>query len=201
MSEWFNDLAPVEWFSEQFVDPSAWSIFRLMMLAWVFAAAVLIVLDRINTMLLGRSRPLAQEPPVRARMWRWRNATPPENYSAFPAGTMVPATVPVIASPVPLERPALPSQVDEDEQEEQPENSVLLPDPAMPMDDDDFWRLFANDEAPVFGYENGVRVSNGNPPERYNPITGRVEALLRSEAAGTLSWSWLPDDPNVIGPE
>jgi len=194
MSEWFNELGPVEWFSEQFVDPTAWSVFRLMMLSWVVAAVVLIALDRVSTMLLGRSRPLAQEPPVRARTWRWGRATPPSNYSAFPAGTMAPSTVPTIGSAIKLSRPEL------DEDDAGP-GALPFPDAALPLDDNDFWRLFTDDSAPIFGYENGLRLADGNPPERYNPITGRVEPLKRNEVAGTLSWSWLPDDPTVIGPE
>lgn len=197
MSEWFNDLAPVEWFRDQFVDPSAWSMFRLMMLSWVVAALVFIALDRLNAMLLGRSRPLAQEPPHRARAWRWGRQAPPPNYSPLPAGTMVPSTVPVVAAPVPLERPVLAL----DTGEEAVVAAPALPNPALPLEDDAFWRLFADDDAPVFGYENGLRVGDGKPPERYNPVTGKIETLRRNTAAGTLSWSWLPDDPHVIGPE
>lgn len=198
MSDWFNDLSAVEWFRDQFVDPSAWSIFRLMLLSWVFAAVVFIGLDRLGSVLLGRSRPLAQEPPSRAREWRWGRQTPPENFSTHPAGTMVKSTIPVVMAPVSVERPQLSLESGLVESEEA---HTSLPDPSMPLDDEAFWRLFADDDAPVFGYENGVRLNKGAAPERYNPITGRVEQLLRSEAAGTLSWSWLPDDPNVIGPE
>jgi hypothetical protein len=194
MSDWFNDLGAVEWFRDQF-DPdtvTAWSIFRLMLLSWVFAAVAFIGLDRLSTALLGRSQPLAQEPPVRARTWRWGRKTPPRNYSLMPPGTTVESEVPFIAAPFPLERPlAL----------EAGEMRVRLPDPALPLGDDDFWRLFADDTAPVFGFENGTRLGKGAAPERYNPITGRVESLERNERAGTLSWAWAPDDPHVVGPE
>ncbi len=198
MSEWFNSFGPVEWFGEQFQDPSARSVFRLMLLSWVFAAVVFIGLDRVGAVLLGRSRPLAQEPPVRARAWRWGRRTPPANYSLLPPGSTVESTVPVVAAPTPLARPQLlelePGEISDPAK-------PTLPDPSMPLDDDAFWRLFADDDAPVFGYENGLRLGNGQAPERYNPITGRVEKLRRNESAGTLSWSWLPDDPHVIGPE
>lgn len=196
MSDWFNDLGPVQWFGEQFEDPTAWSIFRLMLLSWVFAAAAFIGLDRVGTVLLGRSRPLAQEPPVRARTWRWGRRTPPANFSLLPPGSTIESTVPVVAAPVALARPQM-LELGAGTTATQP----ILPDPGLPLDDDAFWRLFADDDAPVFGYENGLRLGNGQAPERYNPITGRVEKLRRSEAAGTLSWSWLPDDPHVIGPE
>lgn len=196
MSDWFNEFGPVEWFRDQFVDPSAASVFRLMLISWVVAAVVFIALDRMSSLLLGRSRPLAQEPPVRARAWRWGRHAPPENYSLLPAGSTVEATVPAIAAPVPLARPQLALETGEIAP-----GPPRLPDPGSPLDDDSFWRLFADDDSPVFGYENGLRLSNGQQPERYNPITGRVETLRRNELAGTLSWSWLPDDPHVIGPE
>lgn len=194
--DWFNDFGPVEWFNEQFVDPDAWSIFRLMLLSWAVAGAAFIGLDRISTVLLGRSRPLAQEPPIRARTWRWGRQTPPRNYSLMPAGTTVQSTVPLVEAPVPLERPlaALLSGAPSATQ-------IRLPDPSLPMDDDAFWRLFADDTAPVFGFENGTRLGKGEAPERYNPITGRVESLERDQEAGTLLWAWQPDDPYVVGPE
>lgn len=196
MSDWFNEFGPVEWFRDQFVDPSAASVFRLMLISWVVAAVVFIVLDRMGSLLLGRSRPLAQEPPLRARTWRWGRHEPPTNYSLLPPGSTVASTVPAIAAPIRLERPQLAL-----EQGEIAPVAPRFPDPASPLDDDAFWRLFADDDAPVFGYENGLRLGNGQQPERYNPVTGRVETLRRNETAGTLSWSWLPDDPHVIGPE
>ncbi len=198
MSEWFNDLGPVEWFGEQFEDPTAWSIFRLMLLSWVFAGFAFIGLDRVGAVLLGRSRPVAQEPPVRARAWRWGRHTPPENYSLLPPGSTVASTVPVVAAPVALSRPQLLELGPGDSAGPQ---QPILPDPSLPLDDAAFWQLFADDDAPVFGYENGLRLGNGQPPERYNPITGRVENLQRNKSAGTLTWAWLPDDPHVIGPE
>ena len=69
------------------------------------------------------------------------------------------------------------------------------------MDDASFWRLFAEDAAPIFGFENGIRLDKGDAPERYNPITGRVEALERDELAGTLLWAWQAEDPHVVGPD
>ena len=194
--DWFNDLGPVEWFREQFVDPTAWSIFRLMLLSWAVAGAAFIGLDRVSTALLGRSRPLAQEPPVRARAWRWGRRTPPANYSLLPAGTTVPSTVPLVVAPVPLQRPiaALGTGADTS-------RYIQLPDPSLPMDDVTFWRLFAEDSAPLFGFENGIRLDKGEAPERYNPITGRVEALERDESAGTLLWAWQAEDPHVVGPD
>ena len=106
MSEAFNSFGPVEWFSEQFADPSAASMFRLVLIAWAVLALVSIVLDRFGSLLLGRSRPLAQHPPERARAWRWGQRTPPENYSLLPPGI---AGVPRLEPEVPIERPlALP---------------------------------------------------------------------------------------------
>jgi len=201
MSDWFNDLSLVEWFGDQFVDPSAWSIFRLMMLSWALAAVVFIGLDRLGSMLLGRSRPLAQGPPERARAWRWGRHAPPTNYSLLPPGSTVESTVPMLAAPVALDRPMLELGAGEGDSGGDTTAVRTLPDPALPLDDDAFWRLFADDDAPVFGYENGLRLGNGQPPERYNPITGRVEVLKRYEDAGSMSWTWLPDDPHVIGPE
>lgn len=194
--DWFNDLGAVEWFRDQFVDPSAWSVFRLMLLSWALSGAVFIGLDRVSTALLGRSRPLAQQPPIRARAWRWGRRTPPQNYSLMPAGTTVESTVPLVAAPVPLKRPMI-------ELGPGPDGStyIQLPDPSLPMTDTEFWRLFAEGVAPIFGFENGIRLDKGQAPERYNPITGRVEALERDTSAGTILWAWQADDPHVVGPD
>ena len=194
MSDWFTSLGPVVWFGEQFTDASAWSVFRLMLLSWVFAAAAFIGLDRLGAMLLGRSRPLAHEPPERARSWRWGTGAPPPNYSLLPPGTMVESTVPVITTAAAVDRPLALMAGDTTP-------IVRLPDPALPLDDEAFWRLFADDEAPIFGFENGTRLSKGEAPERYNPVTGYLESLQRDQHGGTLHWEWQPDDPIIVGPE
>jgi hypothetical protein len=189
MSEAFNSFGPVEWFSEQFADPSAASMFRLVLVVWAVLALVSIVLDRLGSLLLGRSRPLAQHPPERARAWRWGQLTPPENYSLLPPGI---AGIPRLEPEVPLERPlALPPG---DEQ-----LILQIPDESIALDDDAFWRLFADDSAPIFGFENGARIARGSAPERYNPITGRVEQLVRNADGSTLSWSWGVDGSLTIG--
>ena len=194
--DWFNDLGPVEWFRQQFVDPSAWSIFRLMLLSWAVAGATFIGLDRLSSLLLGRSRPLAQEPPALARTWRWGRQAPPETYSLLPAGTTVQATVPTIAAPVLLERP-----LGELTAGGPVTPRVQIHDPSLPMDDPTFWRLFSKDTAPVFGFENETRLGKGDSPERYNPVTGRVESLERIEAEGILLWPWQSEDPHIVGPD
>jgi hypothetical protein len=196
VSEWFQSLGPVEWFGEQF-DPeqvTAASLFRMMLLSWVVAAIAFIVLDRLGSMLLGRSRPLAQIPPDRARAWRWGRREPPENFSLAPPGTTIESTVPYISAPMPLDRPLalMPGPVP---------SELQLPDPALALEDPEFWRLFAEDTAPVFGFENSTRLGKGEAPERYNPVTGRVEALSRDADAGTLDWQWAPSKITIVGDE
>ena len=191
MSETFNSFGPVEWFSDQFADPSAASMFRLVLVVWAVLALVSIILDRFGSMLLGRSRPLAQHPPERARAWRWRRHTPPDNYSLLPPGI---AGVPQLEPEVSFERPlALPAG--EEQQISQ------MPDVSIELDDEAFWRLFADDAAPMFGFENGTRLGKGSAPERYNPVTGRVEQLVRNADGSTLSWSWGADGSLTIGGE
>lgn len=187
MSEAFNSFGPVEWFSEQFTDPSAASMFRLVLIVWAVLALVSIVLDRLGSLLLGRSRPLAQHPPERARAWRWGQRTPPENYSLLPPGI---AGVPRLEPEVPIERPlALPTG--------QPTSQIT--DESIALDDDAFWRFLADDPVPIFGFENGARIAKGSPPERFNPITGRVEQLIRNADDSTLSWPWSADGSLTIG--
>ncbi len=192
--EWFIGLRPVEWFLDLFqgcpegaVDcegMSATELFRWVMLSWVAAAIVFIALDRFGASLLGRSRPVAQEPPERARTWRWKRAAPPATYSLLPAGTTVtsPARI-VLVSTDPVERPALPAAT--------PDLPVTeIPDPSIALEDDAFWRLFAEEEAPIFGLENVGRLAGGGAPERYNPVTGRVESIDRDVEQNLLTWPW-----------
>lgn len=194
MSDWLDSFGPIEWFRDQFIDGqvTAWSMFRLVLLSWALAAVVFILLDRANAALLGRSRPLAQVPPERARTWRWGRRIPPTTYSMLPPGTTVESTKPVLVPTTSLERP-LALMAGEQSQ------ALDLPDPAADLEDTAFWRLFAENEAPVLGYENGVRLGHGEAPERYNPVTGRVEALERDATAGTLAWTWKPDGSVSIG--
>lgn len=190
MSEAFNNFGPVEWFREQF-DPetvSAESMFRLVVLSWLVAALVLIATDRLGSTLLGRSRPLAQHPPTRARLWRWGRQTPPTNFSLLPPGV---ATVPAIPSQSHVSRPlALPiAEITFEEP---------IPEATGELDDSAFWRLFAEDESPLFGFENATRLTNGNAPERYNPVIGRVESLARSREESTVAWPMNESSSLVI---
>ena len=118
MNEWFQSLGPVQWFRDQFAECpegavncdsiTAPDMFQLVLVAWAVAAVALIALDRLGSGLFGRSRPLAQEPPAKARTWRWGRQTPPENYSLLPPGTAVQrsAPTPVLEMEV-VDRPAL----------------------------------------------------------------------------------------------
>lgn len=190
MSEAFDSFGPVEWFRDQFVDASAASIFRLVLISWLVAVLVLIALDRAGSVLLGRSRPLAQHPPERARLWRWGRQTPPPNYSLLPPGVSAPPRVEAI---IDVHRPlALPAG-------QEPQS--FLSDPTVDLDDSAFWRLFAEDVAPVFGFENGTRLGKGEPPERYNPVIGRVEALIRDSEGATVSWPVSAETSLIIGGE
>ena len=74
-----------------------------------------------------------------------------------------------------------------------------MPDATSELDDTAFWRLFAEDESPLFGFENATRLTNGTPPERYNPVTGRVESLLRSREEATVLWPTDATSSLVIG--
>lgn len=199
MSDAFNEFGPVEWFREQFVDASAASLFRLVILSWLVAALVWIAADRLGSVLLGRSRPLAQEPPVRARAWRWGRRTPPPNYSLLPPGV---AAVPVVASAVVVERPTT-SPLAELPLASQPIGEVSfddpIPDPSIALDDPEFWKLFADQESPLFGFENATKLSHGEAPERYNPVIGRVEQLARDREQSTISWPHEADSTLLIG--
>ena len=190
MSEAFDSFGPVEWFRDQFVDASAASMFRLVLLSWLVTAFVLIVLDRAGSVLLGRSRPLAQHPPERARAWRWGRQTPPQNYSLLPPGV---SDAPRVEAIVDVHRPqALPAAR---------EQETSIPDPTLDLDDSAFWASFAEDIAPIFGFENGTRLGKGEPPERYNPITGRVEALIRDVDDARIAWPGSAENALIIGGE
>lgn len=204
MSEWFLSLGPVEWFRDQFAEcPEAASncesitaaeMFQFVLLAWLVAAAVFIALDRLGSGLWGRSRPLAQEPPARARTWRWGRTTPPDNYSLLPPGTTVqPNEAPVVQMEV-VKRPALTSG--------NPEQATgVLSTLAMPaghIADAAAWKRLAVESAPIFGLENHHRLTQGLAPERYNPINGRVETLERGED-GAIEWPWYPKSVQVVG--
>lgn len=197
MSEAFNDFGPVEWFRNQFVDASAASLFRLVLVSWLVLAIVLIATDRLGTLLLGRSRPLAQQPPVRARAWRWGSRTPPENYSLLPPGVL---DVPRVETARVVNRPlALPAAF----------STADLADSALStegdswdlLDDVDFWQLHASDDRPLFGFENASRLRKGGPPERYNPVTGRAEALVRDGEDRSISWPPITRSVFVLGSE
>lgn len=216
MTEWFLSLGPVEWFREQFADCpegadsceplTASDLFGLVLVSWAALAVILIVLDRLRAAVDGRSRPLAQVPPQRARTWRWGRKTPPTDYSLLPAGTVVSRPQPPRIVVTPTTRPlALPSgQVPQDTPPQR-----IGPDPSIELDDEDFWRLFTGDDASLFGSENESRLRDGLAPERYNPISGRVEPLLRDQVEAALIWPWptadkivvvVPDEP-VVGEE
>ncbi len=190
MSEWFNTFGPVEWFGAQFEDPTAASIFRLVLISWGVAAAAFIGLDRLGAVLLGRSRPLVQAPPERARAWRWGRKEIPSNYSMLPAGTTV-ETLPSLTAGPALSRP---SPVAAGMLAE----TIRVPDPAGPLDDADFWRLFDEESAPLFGFENGLRLREGKAPERFNPVTREVESLERYREDGILLWNWSPTSTTIV---
>ena len=192
MNEWFQALGPVEWFTSQFEDPTAASLFRLVLISWAVAAVAYVGLDRLGSVLLGRSRPLAQTPPERARAWRWGRSVPPENYSLLPPGTTVQAT-PIVSmgEGANLDRPTAVAAG-------MLAHTIRVPDPAGPLEDADFWQLFDEESAPLFGYENGLRLRDGEAPERYNPITRHVESLERHREEGILLWSWSPSTTTIV---
>jgi len=206
MMEFFDSLPPVRWFREQFINCpelatdceglTASDLFRFVILAWVFAAVVFIAMDRLGASILGRSRPLAQEPPERARTWRWRRRTPPPpNYSLLPAGTVVQSAPPqpvamVEQAPRPIDLTPVEGKPDEIELEV----ASRLPDPGIDVDDNDYWRLVGTEPAPFFGLENAARLSDGDAPERFNPVLGRVETLSRAPDDNTLWWPEMADD-------
>ncbi len=190
MSDWFNSLDPVIWFTEQFEDPTAASLFRMVLISWAVAAVAYIGLDRLGSVLLGRSRPLTQAPPSRARAWRWGRSQPPANYSLLPPGTVV-QTAPVVSTGATLDRPSAVAAG-------MLAHTIRVPDPAGPLDDDAFWQLFDEQSAPLFGYENGLRLRDGFAPQRYNPVTRRVESLERRRDEGILLWGWSPGTTTIV---
>ena len=205
MSEWFFSLGPVEWFREQFAQCpegatncdsiTAAEMFQFVFLAWLVAAAVFIALDRLGSGLLGRSRPLAQAPPTKARTWRWGRKTPPENYSLLPPGTTVQRGEPPALQVETIDRPALTTG----DADQEPTSSLsALQLPAGELEDPEVWKSLALASAPIFGLENHDRLANGQAPERYNPISGLVESLERNED-GTLKWPWSPKSTHVVG--
>ena len=221
MSEWFLSLPPVEWFREQFQECpegaidcdsiTAQEMFQFVLLAWLVAAAVLIVLDRVGAGALGRSRPLAQVPPERARLWRWGRKTAPANYSLLPPGSTVAVAAPPQIAIEPVPRPQLstaetidlsesPNTTIDLENLPQPVPAYVSPIAANPdLPDEAFWQTLASASAPIFGLENDALLREGTAPERYNPITGRVESLLRDSEAEELLWPWLPSSTTIVG--
>jgi len=67
------------------------------------------------------------------------------------------------------------------------------------MPDREFWKTLASEPAPLFGSENDDRLARGTAPERYNPISGRVESLLRDSTEAALLWPWTPGSATVVG--
>ena len=191
MSEWFNDLGLVQWFTDQFTDTDAASLFRLVLISWGVAAAAYIGLDRLGSVLLGRSRPLAQTPPTRARAWRWGRSEPPANYSLLPPGVTATAPRPALSTGAALDRPTAVAAG-------MLATTIAVPDPAGPLDDAEFWQMFDEESAPLFGYENGLRLRNGEAPERYNPVTRSAEPLQRHRDEGVLLWGWSPGATTVV---
>lgn len=179
MREDIEDLGPVQWIRDLFENATAESMYRWMLVAWVVAVAAFVALDRVSSMLLGRSRPTTQRPPELARKWRWRKQLPPATYSMLPSGTL--------ATPRPLALPAsIPlSTRNGDSAERLPELPMLT---RASVPESDYWEDLASVSAPLFGYENNPRLELGRPPERYNPIRGRVEALRRDTDSGAVSW-------------
>ncbi len=189
MTEFFQTFEPVEWFTSQFQDPTAASLFRLVLISWAAAAVAYIGLDRMGAVLLGRSRPVAQVPPVRARGWRWGRSVPPANYSMLPPGTI--QTTPNVAMGANLDRPTAVAAG-------MLAQTIRVPDPAGPLDDEEFWQLFDEESAPLFGFENGMRLRLGEAPQRYNPVTREVESLERHREQGVLLWGWSPSVTTVV---
>lgn len=192
MSETIDELPPIEWLRDLFEDASAASMYRWMMVAWIVAVGGLIALDRVGWSLQGRSKPRSQTPPLRARLWRWRRADPPPLFTPLPSRTVVfEGSSPRVPPSIPLARSApieeaelvLPEFVDADDAEAEP---LMLA--AGPIPNDRYWRLVADPDEPVFGLENNVRLELGKPPERYNPITDRIETMDRDAGTGIARW-------------
>ncbi len=197
MTDDIADFGPVSWMGDLFENATAESMYRWVILAWVVAVVAFVALDRLGSGLLGRSRPLVQPPPVRARAWRWGRRTPPPQYSLLPPGAIAPEATPArpaIESIPIVERRALPpAPTDED----QP--STIPPRPWL--SDAEYWPTLADDVAPVFGYENNPRLAQGQAPERFNPVTGRVESLDRNPLDGALVWPGTESARLVVGPD
>jgi len=176
MRERVEDSRLVEWIRELFTDADAISMIRWMLLAWLALAVGAVILDRISTALLGRSRPLVQEPPSAAREWRWRRAIAPATYSMLPSGTTVSEGTAARQQSIPLAQPQLQAP------------APLLALPAAPIRNNEYWARAADPTSPPFGYENVARLQDALSPERYNPVLLAVETLERDEESGELAW-------------
>lgn len=195
MADDIDEFWLVEWLRDLFADASAESMYRWMLVAWVLAVGGFILLDRLGSMLAGRSRPRVQTPPALARLWRWRRADAPAMYTALPAGTVfdtgtarqLPPSI-QLARSAPIEDAEL--VILEPELRMPAELEVLEPRmlPAGPIPNDRYWRQAADPKGPAFGLENNVRLELGRAPERYNPITDRIETLEREPVSGIASW-------------
>ena len=186
-----EEFGPVSWIRDLFETATAESMYRWVLLVWIVVVVVLVALDRLGTALLGRSRPLVQPPPPRARAWRWGRGTPPPTYSLLPPGSVVP-TRHAIAAPsesIPLVAPralgAGPPPIE-------PEAGTII-SPRPWLSDSEFWSTTVDPLEPLFGYENLTRLEAGLPPERFNPISGRVEVLERDQATGAVRWPCQSD--------
>lgn len=182
MNERVEDSRLVEWIRELFTDASTESMIRWMLLAWLALAVGAVILDRISTALLGRSRPLVQQPPESAREWRWRRALPPASYSMLPSGTTVSEGSRPQAQSIPLADPHPVADA-----------SPVLALPAAPLNNVDYWANAADPASPVFGYENIARLQDRRPPERYNPVLLAIEVLERDEESGQVTWPCMGD--------
>ncbi len=173
-----QDSRPIEWIRELFTDADAESMFVWMFTAWAIAAGLMIVSDRLGSILLGRSRPLEQAAPARARTWRWGRKVAPAAFARHTTMTrLAPAPTPpprAIARPSPVEHAPIVGEL-----------PALGP---ARVDDSTFWKSLADDAAPWFGDENTIRLDSGEPPQRYNPVTGRIETLERHAESGEMSW-------------
>ena len=188
-----EEFGPVTWIRELFEDATAVSMYRWVLVAWIVVVGALVVLDRLGGSLLGRSRPLVQTPPTRARAWRWGRRTPPPQYSPLPPGAIAPFARPTAASveSIPLAEPRalMAAPVD------------LEPAPIVPLrpgvSDAEFWPTMVDDLCPVFGFENNVRLGKGLAPERFNPVKSRVEVLERDRETGAVHWPAAPDTRRI----